>query len=679
MTSISSYASTASGSTGRRMIVPLYNLSAHNVMTNTILDAGTDAKIAKFHKRSLDLLGVAVLEPIEVWPGGRGTGRGGYVENENRLSVTRNLRKMGSRDSDALHGGNHEALTPTSSAFSLSSAGDSQAHTHEQPVTPTTATTSEFGLSATPTQSSAKKIFGRIFKKKDGTASPSGGENVPAARQSRSPFSMLAPPSSPGSRSSFAARLSRNFETPAAPITSSSEIPKSSSSSRVGRSLGVSSSSTESPSGSSHQHILQPPILGIQPSLSSPCHPPLGRAQKYVWVVKKWQKGSDTGILNGVMKGVGAGVGVLAGVASGGSSGNNGNGGSGFSAKALNFAANKGPVVGEGLEVRFEWVRSTKGHKRRSTTHGRRSTTFGTGSQTSLGVGEAHVQSASSPAGTAGSRKSLGERAARASTLSAQARRSDESRRSVSPAAGITSSGSRRRVTAAAGGSNNRDSRTNSMVSTNASDEHASIIGDKLSTSPKSHVFPDRDVDDGEESDPEDSETPWSCVLVIASTSTSDYDDHDPRHSRIHSNEPGFHVPQSDGLVIDPVTSTPKLPHRISEGSTGSELKTSSALLRLKLGTLAPAPHHPKVVAQLKVPFPLPDVDINRATPIKRIVLPSGAISRSPETENVEGLLLTAEEMKDILCATGFWVVVREGFGGVGKVNRKGDGWRIRA
>ncbi len=29
--------------------------------------------------------------------------------------------------------------------------------------------------------------------------------------------------------------------------------------------------------------------------------------------------------------------------------------------------------------------------------------------------------------------------------------------------------------------------------------------------------------------------------------------------------------------------------------------------------------------------------------------------------------------------ARGLWLVVREGFGGVGKVSRKGDGWRIRA
>jgi hypothetical protein len=49
------------------MIIPLYNLQAHNVMTNVIVDAGTDAKVAKFQKRGLELLGLAVLEPVEVF------------------------------------------------------------------------------------------------------------------------------------------------------------------------------------------------------------------------------------------------------------------------------------------------------------------------------------------------------------------------------------------------------------------------------------------------------------------------------------------------------------------------------------------------------------------------------------------------------------------------------------
>jgi hypothetical protein len=45
-------------------IILLYNLRAHNVMTNIIVDAGTNAN---FQKRDLEIVGLATLEPIEVF------------------------------------------------------------------------------------------------------------------------------------------------------------------------------------------------------------------------------------------------------------------------------------------------------------------------------------------------------------------------------------------------------------------------------------------------------------------------------------------------------------------------------------------------------------------------------------------------------------------------------------
>ena len=96
-------------------------------------------------------------------------------------------------------------------------------------------------------------------------------------------------------------------------------------------------------------------------------------------------------------------------------------------------------------------------------------------------------------------------------------------------------------------------------------------------------------------------------------------------------------------------------------------------VLRIKVGTVSPTPHHPKVVAMLKVPFPLPDIEVEKMGVIKR----QGVIP--PQNSTYNGLVLTAEEIKDVVCSTGIWLVVREGFGGVGRVNRKGDGWRIRA
>jgi hypothetical protein len=98
--------------------------------------------------------------------------------------------------------------------------------------------------------------------------------------------------------------------------------------------------------------------------------------------------------------------------------------------------------------------------------------------------------------------------------------------------------------------------------------------------------------------------------------------------------------------------------------------------MRLKVATLAPTPHHPKVVGLLKMPFPLPDIEVEHLAVRRRIVTAQGI---SKTTSNSGGLVLTAEEIKDVISSTALWLVVREAFGGVGRERRKGDGWRIRA
>ncbi|KIK66342.1 hypothetical protein GYMLUDRAFT_38154 [Collybiopsis luxurians FD-317 M1] len=149
--------------------------------------------------------------------------------------------------------------------------------------------------------------------------------------------------------------------------------------------------------------------------------------------------------------------------------------------------------------------------------------------------------------------------------------------------------------------------------------------------------------DDGNDSDPEDSETPWTCTLKVRRLGISG-------------------LPNTAGS-LPPPSSTP---------------------VKMKIATLSPTPHHPKVVAMLKVPYPLPDLEVQTLSLRKRPVGPPG--SQVPNlgmgldpTHGMVGLALRAEEVKDMVCSTGLWVVVREGFGGVGKVSRKGDGWRIRA
>lgn len=99
--------------------------------------------------------------------------------------------------------------------------------------------------------------------------------------------------------------------------------------------------------------------------------------------------------------------------------------------------------------------------------------------------------------------------------------------------------------------------------------------------------------DSGDESDPEDSETPWNCHLVLGPTT------------------------------------------------------------RIPLGTLSPAPHHPKLVGQLAVPFPLPDLSGTGLGP--------------------DGAGLTREELKDVIIVTCLHLIVRESFGGLARRRSNGS------
>ena len=137
------------------------------------------------------------------------------------------------------------------------------------------------------------------------------------------------------------------------------------------------------------------------------------------------------------------------------------------------------------------------------------------------------------------------------------------------------------------------------------------------------------DVDTEDDSDPEDSEVPWTCTLVVRPHNT---------HSRATSS--------------------------LSGNPTSPFSPTRLPPLRLKVASLAPAPHHPKVVAQIKCPYPLPDVDLINATLVQRDELP-GVPDSAPRGRH----MLSAEEIKDIVCSASIWLVVREGFGGLGKKN----------
>lgn len=129
----------------------------------------------------------------------------------------------------------------------------------------------------------------------------------------------------------------------------------------------------------------------------------------------------------------------------------------------------------------------------------------------------------------------------------------------------------------------------------------------------------------GDESDPEDSETPWTCAVTV---------------------------------------------QRLGQPSQHHHNGVRESVIRVKVATLAPTPHHPKVVGLLKIPFPLPDIEVERLVVRRRQVTAQG-ISKTTSPKAGE-FVLTAEEIKDTVSSTALWLVVREAFGGVGRERKKG-------
>ncbi|KAH9834469.1 uncharacterized protein C8Q71DRAFT_769024 [Rhodofomes roseus] len=547
--SLSTLGSTSSTSSGRRMIIPLYNLQAHNVMQNVIVDAGTDAKIAKFMKRGLEVIGLAVLEPIEVWSGGS-------LDNDGRprmsLDYAQGLLPPGSN-------------TPTSS--SAASLASESTHDPPAPVpipapvaTPASISSSS-GRPGTP-----RKFFGKLFSGKKKDTSSVGG--------------------------------------PTPPVTPTSPIPQLSMDPRVSKRSSLLSAHGHPVLPSvSPEFPLQPPVLGIQPTLRSPVVPPRGRPYKYVWVVRKWLKGEPESMLGGMRDR--------------------------FDVVRSSTLAPSGGIEAN-VEVRLEWTRGKKraGEGERLVRKGSRRRSVGAGSSAMPSLQQPQTPVTPITPVTAGFVPSRKNRTRSPGDGGPGGRRSMDSVRSVSPgpAASITT-----------GESNTQEN----------------------------------PEDDGEESDPEDSETPWTCTLVVR---------------RLHP-------------IVNPQTPTPRSPLADEPAQPQS--------LRVKVAAVVPTPHHPKVVALLKVPFPLPDVEIEHVAVRRRIVTPAGLSRPAPdavpesagsgsgqkkfwsasgkengsgraEAGRASGIVLTAEELKDVVSCTGLWLVVREGFGGVGKERRKGDGWRLR-
>ncbi|KAJ6625982.1 hypothetical protein B0H10DRAFT_568192 [Mycena sp. CBHHK59/15] len=548
----SSAASVASGSSsasGRRMIVPLYNLQAHNVMTNIIVDAGTDAKIARFTKRGIEMLDLAVLEPVEVYAGG------GPPAMEPPTSASGlSTRTVAGRTGTGLlvpgggGGGSSRPGTPDPAGSSQASLASSSAHSQHSPFDSHqyNALPPALVVPASPAAPAKRNLFGKLFKKKDAAPATDGEDTpTPPVRHARTQSVVSARSVSPN---------------PAAKMA----LPRASLNSAHRSSIDL----------VEEAHVPAPartPVLGLVPSVSSPVHPPRGKPGLYVWVVKRWLKGEGGGLLA---------------VARGMVKGQNGEDGEG--------------LAGE-VEVRFEW--------KRGRAKGRR------------GRGEKEREKEKEKeGGEDGAPEKVGRRQPSNANLNTGAPPAQRLSMSII-------------------------SRQSSFSTTAASEDghHAEGARRRMSVA--------HDEDSGEESDPEDSETPWTCTVKVRRLQHRAHSYHSLSFGREHREE------------------------KEREERERERGEWKKEVLKFKVGTLSPTPHHPKVVAMLKVPFPLPDVDVEHMTVRKR---EPGHGSFGAGPKQAHGLVLTAEEIKDVVCSTGLWLVVREGFGGIGKVSRKGDGWRIR-
>ena len=546
------------------MIIPLYKLQAHNVMTNVVLDAGTDARVAKFLKRSLEVIGLAVLDPMEVWNHGR-------IDSGPLLSTEQAVTRHPSGSFYHHHLGLPGPQTPDSSVVSLSPTGDP------------TPTVLDFGSAAatnTPqnTPTGAKKFFGKLFRWKD--AEPS---DFPVSLPIETTFNPPAP-SSPAKLNTLMPSIAPDqMLTPF----------------------------------SSKDAVLQPAVLGIQPTIDALSYPPHGRPTAYVWTVTKWLKGSPDGLLGNV-KGIFQGDKLLI----------------------------RGELMGElerQVEVRFEWTRAERGGKKEVQRMG----TGGTELTAGLSVG-------------GGSR-------------SAGRRRSMESARSRSPKRPWSST-----TNTAVSKTGEGDYEGSTLIGSEGDDEGSTLK-----------------EGDGEQSDPEDSEVPWMCTLHVARKHAV------PPFSPVSGTPTGSRISQrseqqpNSNLSGSPTPGpTTVQQQQRALGVQSTQSPTSPSLqsplppqqIKLKVATVSPTPHHPKVVSLLKIPFPLPDIEVSSVNVRKRVVTPTGIahpVDANPSADGNggkrdTGLVLTADEIKDIVASTAVWLVVREAMGGVGKVKRKGDGWKLR-
>ncbi|WVQ97758.1 hypothetical protein IAU59_004872 [Kwoniella sp. CBS 9459] len=577
-----STAATGSSSASGKRIEPMFNLAVHNVMQPTVVtDAATDVKVAKFHKRDLDITGVGVLVPSEVWHQSQSQGPNLFsptsrasddvVRNRplSLVSMTTPLSPTISRSDDGKAGLRGSLDLKGFKFDNLRSGGASNKAAEGQ-------------------ESGAKKFFGKVFKKKtsmgdiginrttkktspsasfsshDGPARVLSQHSTATATDTLHPSTAAAGPRSlaaPSTQTLVVDPPSVSFGNPTfgtAPL-----IVRRRSSGAIVTPDGAVTGLTAHVDHEADQFVA-PRMERCQSLPIIPSNRPIG----YTWTVKRWAKRNTEGWASHLVAAANAGLEMVGG----------GLGGDGDD------------------EVVFEWVKLRVPSNAAGDEILRRYSTTGALSSTATRTRSRSQAPPLAPEAAPGNTASRSQ-----TSLSVQ--------QIPPPSPNLSSS-----AQASPFGSPRLDGRPEPVRKLSAS------VSPSRRTSQTTLDADAGSTHEDEDSDPEDSETPWTCSVWVKKTGQ-----------------------------------------------------------RQLLGTLTPAPHHPKVIGILKIPMgldsvSLTDVKEKDSTITSKTRASSNNASRELAAKRVkEGIALSEENLKDVVCVTAMWLVAREEFGGLGrKKSRRG-------
>ncbi|TYJ54399.1 hypothetical protein B9479_004909 [Cryptococcus floricola] len=558
--------STTSGGSGKR-IEPMFNLAVHSVVHPTIVtDAATDVKVAKFLKRGVDVVGVGIVEPAELFSSSSDPTLypiTSHTTSDTERSEVPRRRPLSVASYNSANPLSDDGPSKTGIRASLDMKGFNFDSLRVK----------EGGPGG---ENGAKKLFGKLFRKKK-IAGDDEGTSSTAMRRSASV------------QSADVGAVSR--------VSTSETMPHP-----------ASKANNQTYAGYSDSHLvpsttLAYPTFGTSPSVifrpqagaaRSPCDrnflrpdlpdkpptsPTLGpsnfrpsgsRPIGYTWTVRRWARRNSEGWSAHLVAAASAGLEMVG---------------------ALDLA--------DEHEVQFEWIKGSP-NDREDEGDFAKSRGFSALGR-ARGISTDSRASATRSFITSDRPRSFSPSPVTPNELSGASNPpSPFSSRPHSPAFDPRPD-PLRRVSHAASAASSEASRQPSI----SFEDTSSINGGGGDTTAD---------EDATSEDPEDSEVPWSCWVWVKGTGQ-----------------------------------------------------------RQLLGTLVRAPHHPKVIGVLKIPVSLDAVsltDVKRQPPSSGDGAADGELGTAVKKVK-ESVALTEENLKDMVCVTGLWLVAREDFGGLARTGKR--------